>query len=92
MQVLAVIVLSVSTWTLVEEVDLMDMLGDLATESGRGSLFKAAPISLIAVSAVLVLVSFFGCCGAVKVRYYRSNSNVDSTFSNFRQNTKCEFP
>lgn len=59
------VVLGVSVWALVDDTPF-DSLLDLADDDVKISIATTAPLILICCSAVLMVVTFLGCCGAIK--------------------------
>ena len=50
-----------------------EALSDLVESSGQGitiNIYTTAAILLIVVSVFIIIVTFFGCCGALKVCMY----------------------
>jgi hypothetical protein len=67
--VLGCAVLGVGIWVLVDANTFMDLFGqinDILGEDLSISIYSSATYILIAVAVIVILVSFFGCCGAVK--------------------------
>ena len=71
-QALALTVLGVSVWAYLSDEGLATLLSYVETE-GDLNIFGSATVLLMVIGAVVVLVSFLGCWGAVKVRYKSSN-------------------
>jgi len=67
--VLGCAVLGVGIWVLVDANTFMDLFGqinDILDKDLSISIYSSATYILIAVAVIVILVSFFGCCGAVK--------------------------
>jgi uncharacterized membrane protein len=65
--VASAVVLAISAWALAVEASLTDLLGAVSGDpDGRARLLNSAPVVLVVASAVMMVVSAFGCCGAFK--------------------------
>lgn len=67
--VLGCAVLGVGIWVLVDAKSFTDLFGqinDILDEDVTISIYSSATYILIAVAVIVILVTFFGCCGAVK--------------------------
>lgn len=66
MQLAGAAILGVGVWVKVDSGSLMGILGNLeGAPSGLSQLVYVSYV-LIAVGAVLLIIGFLGCCGAVK--------------------------
>nr|XP_046267210.1 tetraspanin-1-like [Scatophagus argus] len=59
-------ILGVGVWVKVDSGSLLDVLNNLQNASSQLSQLANVSYLLIAVGAVLVVIGFLGCCGAVK--------------------------
>jgi len=67
--VLGCAVLGVGIWVLVDAKSFTDLFGqinDILDQDVTISIYSSATYILIAVAVIVILISFFGCCGAVK--------------------------
>ena len=85
-QALGIMMLTFSVMAYIDGGVLSDLISMADTDTEAGdiviSVFSTASILIMVISCLVVIVSFFGCCGAIKV------SNFTVLFS-FSRNKKC---
>ena len=59
------VVLGIGIFALVDGAALVDLVDNSGTDVSV-TIFTSAPIILIIVSVFVIIVTFFGCCGAIK--------------------------
>jgi hypothetical protein len=65
LQVASAVILGVSVWSMLDHSEFHDLL-DLSTVDYDLKVLSKGPILLICASAILMLVTFLGCFGALK--------------------------
>jgi hypothetical protein len=63
---MALIVCGFGIFALVDVQELSNLIAEVDKDSTFG-LYKSAAVILIVVSILVMIVTFFGCCGALKV-------------------------
>ena len=85
-QALGIMMLTFSVMAYIDGGVLSDLISMADTDTEAGdiviSVFSTASILIMVISCLVVIVSFFGCCGAIEV------SNFTVLFS-FSRNKKC---
>jgi len=70
-----IIIFGISIWVAVDTpqfLDLFDKAKDVAGEEVDGldlNIYNTSTYIFIGISAIVVIISFFGCCGAWKVNF-----------------------
>jgi len=67
--IMGCVVLGIGIFAIVNGAALMDLVDEANSAAGTDlslSVFTSAAIILIVVSVFVVIVAFFGCCGAIK--------------------------
>ena len=70
LQVMALVVLAFGIYALVDGASFADLV-NAASPDASVNLYDTAVILIIIVATFIMIVSFFGCCGAWKVRSMR---------------------
>jgi len=76
-KVMALVVMIIAIVAKADAGTITDLLK--AVDDDKGSsipLYSTAVIILVVVSALVMLVTFLGCCGALRVKYYFLKLNI----------------
>lgn len=68
MQVMAFVVCGFGIFALVDGQSFTDLL-DKVDDDSSIDLYVSAAVILVAISVIVIIITFFGCCGAIKVSF-----------------------